>query len=218
MIDLHTHSLFSDGALIPSELVRRLEMMGYIALAMTDHVDFSMVEFVVPRIIKVAEELNRSQPVTVVPGVELTHIPPSQIKPMITMARDLGAALVVVHGETIAEPVAPGTNRAAIEAGADILAHPGLIDPADAALAAQNNVFLEISARAGHSLTNGHVAKTALEKDARLLINSDGHAPGDFMTREFAEKIVEGAGLERGGLDKLLANSRILLQRVGYPL
>lgn len=218
MIDLHTHSLFSDGELIPSELVRRLETMGYTALAITDHVDSSMIDFVIPRIIKVAGELNQAQPVKVVPGVELTHIPPSRIGPMVVKARELGAALVIVHGETIAEPVAPGTNRAAIEAGADILAHPGLITPEDATLAARNNVFLEISARAGHSLANGHVAGTALENGARLVVNSDGHGPGDFMTRELAEKIVEGAGLRKGALDELLANSRILLNRIGYPL
>jgi uncharacterized phage-associated protein len=32
MIDLHTHTLFSDGELLPSELVRRAEMTGYEAL------------------------------------------------------------------------------------------------------------------------------------------------------------------------------------------
>ena len=218
MIDLHTHSLFSDGVLVPSELVRRLEVMGYSAVAMTDHVDSSNLDFVIPRIIKVAGELNQAQSVKVVPGVELTHIPSSQIGPMVMKARELGAALVVVHGETIVEPVAPGTNRAAIEASADILAHPGLITPDEAALAAENNVFLEISARAGHSLTNGHVARTALENGARLVVNSDGHGPGDFMTRAFAEKIVEGAGLRKGALDELLANSRILLNRIAYPL
>ena len=32
-------------------------------------------------------------------------------------SRELGAKIVVVHGETVAEPVEPGNNRAAIEAG-----------------------------------------------------------------------------------------------------
>jgi len=37
MIDLHTHSLFSDGELIPSELVSRAAAAGYRAIAITDH-------------------------------------------------------------------------------------------------------------------------------------------------------------------------------------
>jgi histidinol phosphatase-like PHP family hydrolase len=67
----------------------------------------------------------------------------------------------VVHGETIVEPVLPGTNRAAIAAGVDILAHPGLITKEEAMLAAQKGVLLEITTRRGHSFTNGHVASIA---------------------------------------------------------
>jgi predicted metal-dependent phosphoesterase TrpH len=37
MIDLHTHSIFSDGACTPEELVARAEQSGLTALALTDH-------------------------------------------------------------------------------------------------------------------------------------------------------------------------------------
>lgn len=37
MIDLHTHSIFSDGELHPSELVRQAELAGVEVLALTDH-------------------------------------------------------------------------------------------------------------------------------------------------------------------------------------
>lgn len=218
MIDLHTHSHFSDGELIPSELVRRLEAMGYRAVAITDHVDSSSLDFVVPRIARAAQDLNQAQSVNVVPGVELTHLPPTLIGPMVKKARDLGAALVIVHGETVVEPVAPGTNRAGLEAGADILAHPGLITSEEAVLAARKEIFLEISGRSGHSFTNGHVAKIAIETGAKLLLNSDAHAPGDFMTEEFARMVVEGSGLPKGSLEGLLSNSRLLLKKIGYPL
>jgi len=63
MIDLHTHSLFSDGALIPSELIRRLEAMGYVRGGHYRHVDSSNLDHVVPRIVRVAEELNHAQSV-----------------------------------------------------------------------------------------------------------------------------------------------------------
>jgi histidinol phosphatase-like PHP family hydrolase len=218
MIDLHTHSLFSDGELIPSELVRRVESLNYSAVAITDHSDSSTLDFTVPRIAQVAEDLNRSQSVKVIPGIELTHVPPSLIGSLVKKARELGAKLVVIHGESIVEPVAPGTNRAGIEAGADILAHPGLISEEEVRLAAAKGVMLEISARAGHSFTNGHVARLAGETGAKLVLNSDAHAPRDFMKEAFAQKVLEGAGLPLNSLSSLLANSRSLLGKIGYIL
>ncbi len=195
MIDLHTHTVFSDGALIPAELARRAQVAGLTAMAMTDHGDHSNMDFIIPRLVTVARELNAVMPFTVIPGIELTHVPPSLIKDAAAKARDFGAQVVVVHGETIVEPVCPGTNLAAIEAGVDILAHPGQILEEEAALAAEKGVFLEISGRGGHSLTNGHVAALAKKTGARLLINSDSHAPGDLMGPDWAKRVVLGAGL-----------------------
>lgn len=218
MIDLHTHSLFSDGELIPSELVRRFERLAYRAVAITDHGDSSNLDHLVPRIVRVAEDLNQFQSVKVIPGVELTHVPPNLIGTLVERARGLGAKIVLVHGESIVEPVAPGTNRAGLEARVDIIAHPGLISREEVEMAAENGIFLEISARKGHSFTNGHVARLASEIGAKLVLNSDGHSPGDFMGEDFARKVVEGAGLPSGSLSTLLSNARLLLERVGYPL
>jgi putative hydrolase len=197
IIDLHTHSFFSDGALIPSELVRRVGEAGYAAVAITDHADSSNLDHLIPRMVRVADDLNRTQSVRVIAGVELTHVPPELIDALVKKARDLGAKLVVIHGETIVEPVAHGTNRAGLDAGADVIAHPGLISLEDARLAAARGIFLEITARKGHSLTNGHVARLALETGASMLLNSDGHAPGDFLHDALAPKITQGAGIQR---------------------
>jgi histidinol phosphatase-like PHP family hydrolase len=133
-------------------------------------------------------------------------------------ARDLGAALVVIHGETIVEPVAPGTNRAGIESGADILAHPGLITDEDADLAAERGTLLEISGRSGHSFSNGHVVKAAIRAGAGLVLNSDTHSPIDIMTEAFARKIAEGAGLPQASFSVVVSNARRLLEKIGYPL
>jgi histidinol phosphatase-like PHP family hydrolase len=133
--------------------------------------------------------------IILLPGVELTHLPPALIGPAVVRARELGAKIIVVHGETLVEPVAGGTNRAALEAGADILAHPGLITREEAELAAAKGVFLEITTRPGHALANGHVAAVARAAGARLLLNNDAHAPADLVTPEMAEKIALGAGL-----------------------
>jgi histidinol phosphatase-like PHP family hydrolase len=218
VIDLHTHSIFSDGVLIPAELTRRYESAGYRAVAITDHADHSNLDFIIPRIIKAAEELNRSQPVTVVPGIEITHVPPRLIAGLTKEARALGAKIIVLHGETIAEPVAPGTNLAGIEAGIDILAHPGLITPEEVGLAAEKGVFLELTSRSGHSLANGHVARLALEKGARMVLNSDSHEPGNIVTEAFALKVIMGAGLPEDSLSMLLENSRGLLKKAGYAV
>lgn len=214
MIDLHTHSLFSDGELLPSELVRRLEAMGYSCVAITDHVDSSNLDFVTPRLVKVARDLNQRQSVTVIPGVEITHVPPELIGSLVKEARELGAEIVLVHGETILEPLPEGTNRAAILSGVEILAHPGLIDPEDVKLAAERGVYLEISARQGHSLTNGHVARWAKEFGARLVLNSDAHSIHDLMTRQFAQEVAHGSGLEDKALEEMLANSRDLIEKI----
>lgn len=212
MIDLHTHSLLSDGDLLPSELVRRAEAMGYKAIAITDHSDASNLDFVIERIVTVYKELKSS--ISVIPGVELTHIPPQQIQEMVRRARGLGAKLVVLHGETPVEPVAPGTNRAAINAGVDILAHPGLITEDDVRLAAERSVYLEVTARKGHSLTNGHVARLAKKIGASMVVNTDTHSPSDLITDEMAMKIVIGAGLTEDDFRGINKNAEKILQRV----
>jgi len=208
MIDLHVHTLLSDGTLLPTELVRRVEMLDYEAVALTDHVDAGNLESVIAAGRRVAESLNGVQPVKVVPGVELTHVPPPLIQAMLQRARDLGAELVVVHGETLVEPVAPGTNRAAIEAGADVLAHPGLVTPEEAALAADKGVALELTVRGGHNLGNGHVARVALAAGAALVINSDAHVPSDIMTAARARLVALGAGLTEDQYQETIQHSR----------
>jgi putative hydrolase len=214
MIDLHTHSLFSDGVLVPSELVRRALVKGYEAIAITDHADVSNLDFIVPRLARAATELSGLWPITVIPGIEITHAPLDSIAGLVREARRLGAMLVVVHGETLVEPVIPGTNRAAIMAGADILAHPGLISRADAALAAKRGVCLEISARKGHSLSNGHVAAVASAAGAKLVVNTDAHEPGDLITAEFARAVLEAAGLDKKAVTNALRNSREIVNNI----
>jgi len=118
---------------------------------------------------------------------------------------------VVVHGETIAEPVAPGTNRAALDADIDILAHPGFISIDDVMTAAKKGIFLEITARKGHSLTNGYVAQLAKEHGAKMVLNSDAHIPSDLVTLEWAKKVAMGAGLTERDFDGMQKNAESLL-------
>ena len=213
MISLHTHSIFSDGELLPSELARRCERAGYRYLAITDHADSSNLEDIIRNVSRAAADFNRTSKLKVLPGVEITHVDPSLIGGLAAKARSLGARVVVVHGETITEPVKKGTNLAAIRAKVDILAHPGFISKAEMALAKKNNVLIEITTRKGHSLTNGHVAKLALECGAPMVLNTDAHIPPDIVGREFGLKVAMGAGLNRKQAENLLVNSEKFAKR-----
>jgi len=213
VIDLHTHSIFSDGELIPSEMARRAQDRGYRALAITDHGDHSNVDFLVPRVAKACRKLSDALGMPVIPGIELTHVPPEYIAELVREARDLGARIVVVHGETIAEPVLPGTNRAAIEAAVDILAHPGLISETDVMRAREQGVYLEISARKGHSLTNGHVLGLARRFEVPLVLNTDSHGPQDLITRDQAIRVALGAGMNLREVEVMMRNSEEIVRR-----
>ena len=214
MIDLHTHTIWSDGELVPAELLRRALVSGYRAIGMTDHVDASNMKEVISALREAARAYGGRSDIRMIPGVELTHVPPELIPDAIAEARALGARIVVVHGETLVEPVAPGTNSAAIAGRCDILAHPGLLNSEDAEQAARNGVYLEISARKGHCLANGHVATMARRTGARMILNTDAHSPGDLISLDQGMRILAGAGLDADEVRGVLSNSEAVLSRL----
>lgn len=214
MIDLHTHTIFSDGELLPSELVRRAKVLGYEAIALTDHADFTNLELLL-EVGKKARYLEEGYGITVLSGVELTHVPPRDIPRLAVRAKELGAEIVVVHGESPVEPVAPLTNLAAVECkDVDILAHPGFITEEEAGIAAANGICLEITSRYGHNVTNGHVARMAKASGAKLVVDTDTHSPGDLITRDRALHIAHGAGLSMQEAETALRNSKDLLTTI----
>ncbi len=218
MIDLHTHSTFSDGELIPGELVRRAFVTGYKAIAITDHVDFTNIEHVLS-CMKNIKPLEEDYDIRIFAGVELTHIPPAKLPSLVDKARKLGAEIVVVHGETTYEPVHEGTNHAALALDIDILAHPGFITPEDAELAKENGICLELTSRNGHNRTNGHVARMANETGASLIVNTDAHKQGDLLTDEVALQIAMGAGLdEKGARKATVTNPLNLIKNYSFGL
>ena len=212
MYDFHTHTFLSDGVLSPIELIRRAIHIGYEVMAITDHVGPGNLEFILNALKKDCELAEKHWDIQVMPGVEITHTPKGDIDRLAKEARRLGAGIVNVHGETIMEPVEPGTNMAAVSSNnVDILAHPGLITEEEASIAASNGVFLEVSGRKGHGLANGHVVKAATLAGAQLILDSDAHEPQDLMTREYAEKVAIGAGLSPEQATSLLNTSPLIL-------
>jgi histidinol phosphatase-like PHP family hydrolase len=211
MCDLHTHTFLSDGELGPAELLVRAEAVGISLIAVTDHVDWGTVDIVVPAIVKACSSECSSGRLLAVPGAEITHVRPSQIAALVERCRQLGAKVVLVHGQTTVEPVPEGTNRAAIEAGVDVLAHPGLISEEDVARAAELGVRLEISGRHGHSLTNGHVARLASAAGTAMTFGSDAHSPGDLRGHQSALTVLRGSGLDAPAAQCVLDNNQQLL-------
>ncbi len=220
IVDLHTHTTFSDGVLVPAESARRAKVAGYAGIAVTDHADHSNLEQNIAGALRFKKECNSlDKEFAVLAGAELTHVRPAQIRELTEKARALGADIVNVHGETIMEPVEEGTNRAAVLAGVDILAHPGLITEADARLAAERGVYLEITTRRGHSYTNGHVARMAKLAGAKLVVNNDAHAPGDYAGMAMALKILTGAGLTAAEAEEAVAETvRLFELKLGKKL
>jgi putative hydrolase len=215
LYDFHCHTYLSDGELSPVELIRIAVVNGYTALAITDHGGLGFLEDRFRELKRDIAIATRYWPIEVLMGVELTHLPPEGIDEAARSARAAGAQIVVVHGETMVEPVPPGTNLAALRcADVDVLGHPGLLTVEEAELAARRDVFIEVSGRRGHSLSNGLVVRTCMEAGAHLIVDSDGHGPDDLLTEDRARRIALGAGIPESSLAQVLQdNPRRLLDR-----
>ena len=215
--DFHTHTYLSDGVLSPIELIRRAHARGYGVIAITDHVGLADQARVIRTLLEDCRIAGEEWGIIALAGVEITHVPKRRIGEAAKRARDLGAQIINVHGETLVEPVEPGTNLAALQSpDVDVLAHPGMLSEEEAALAAEHGVYLELTARRGHSLTNGRVAAMGLAHGARLLVDSDAHAPEDLLTGELARGVALGAGLtDATAEDALQSNPQRLLTARG---
>jgi putative hydrolase len=214
-IDLHTHTLLSDGELLPIELARRADVKGIGGIAFTDHVSLSTIDRVIEETARDCQ-LARSWEIETVLGVEITHVPMDRIDDLVSRARRLGAELIVVHGESLAEPTEPGTNLAAVKnPDVDILAHPGFITIEEAQLAKDNGITLEISSRRGHCLTNGHVALVAREVGAKTVVNTDAHTDTDLISEERARQVAKGAGMSEDEVKRAVINNpKEILRRI----
>ena len=214
--DFHTHTTLSDGVLSPVELIRRAVVNNYTTIALTDHAATGTMERIIRETIDTCALARSHWNILAIPGIELTHIPVKAIAETARRAKELGAWIVVVHGETIIEPVEKGTNLAAIQSPhVDILSHPGLLTPEEARLAADTGTFLEISARKGHCLTNGYVASLAQQMGVNLLLNSDAHNEQDLLTESLADGIIYGAGLDHTACYQIrMVNPQALIDKL----
>lgn len=201
--NLHAHSLLSDGALLPSEVAMRYQAKGYKVIAITDHADYSNIELVCKSVLDFIKHWPKDSKIKVISGIELTHLPPAQFKPLAKYARAKGIKVIIAHGESPVEPVIAGTNKLALQADIDILAHPGDITGEDVSLAKEKGIFLELTSRRGHSETNQHVKDIALRLGAKLILNNDSHDPEDIITPEELVNIGIRCGLTNEQIGKI---------------
>jgi putative hydrolase len=212
--DFHSHTYLTDGSSSATDMWRHADQLLHRALAITDHVG---LEDPAPLLQRLRQESRawEGSPLRTLVGVEISQVTPRRIATAARAARKAGAEIVIVHGETVVEPVAVGTNRAAIDCPeVDLLAHPGLLTVADAELAHEHGTVLELSARRGHSLTNGLVARRAFAAKVDLVVDSDAHDPGQLVPFEMAQRIALGAGVPVAEVRRVLgAAPRRLLKR-----
>lgn len=216
MYNLHTHSLLSDGCLLPSEIAARYADKGYKLIAITDHVDQSNIEFVTKSIRYFIEKWPKNAAIKILPGVELTHLPLNQFISLSKYARKNGMKIIIAHGQTPVEPVYDGTNLAALEADIDILAHPGYITDEAVKKAKEKNVFLEVTTRKGHNLTNSIVIAQALKFDAKMIINHDSHRPEDIISPSETKQLALEAGLNNQSIEKIYNDLETFLKFKKY--
>ncbi|MEW6142359.1 MAG: histidinol phosphate phosphatase domain-containing protein [Chloroflexota bacterium] len=214
--DFHAHTVLSDGILSPIELIRYAVVNGYAAIGVTDHAGPGSMGRIIAEVSRDCALANKYWNIEAVPGIELTHLPALAIHDVAREAKQLGALIVVAHGETVTEPVEKGTNMAALGSKyVDILAHPGKLTAEEAELAVRNGVFIELSGRHGHNVTNADVAAVALKAGAGLLINSDAHSDEDLLTPDLLKRIVKAAGLtEVQARQVLVENPQALLKKI----
>ena len=203
MYNLHAHTFLSDGQLLPSEVAVRYQDKGYKVIAITDHADYSNIKQVSKAIVEFCRRWPKNSGIKILPGIELTHLPPEQFKPLAALARKEGIKIIIAHGETPVEPVAKDTNRLALLADIDILAHPGLISDEDTRLAKERGIFLEVTSRRGHNETNAHVIKQARKFGAKLILNNDSHTPEDIISPNELIKVGLDSGLTRAEIDNI---------------
>jgi histidinol phosphatase-like PHP family hydrolase len=213
--EFHSHTFLSDGELHPIEHIRRAHHAGHNAIALTDHVGVHDAERVLSILVKECAAAMEDWKIVALPGVEITHVPPRQIAKAAKAARKAGAKIVVVHGETVNEPVLRGTNAAAVScADVDVLAHPGFLTEKDARVAMATGVFIELTAKKPHGYTNGHIARILERTQAPFLVNGDVHSEEQLVSEETARTVALGAGLSKAWAEKGLKDfPRALLKR-----
>lgn len=221
MIDFHVYighgpGLGISGGMLPAEAMACAKQAGYQALGLILRTDgsnlygLSTLEHLAGQIDQLAIYLD----IQAILGVELVNVPSALLPQRVEQARRAGAKLVLVQGDTPGG--LPGVNAAfsAVEACADIISNPGLIDEPSAAFAAERSVALEISGNPQQAFCNAHVAKMAEKCGCPLITGGGIRNPHDILTRQGWDYICKGANINLELMNKIQQDCRMLLNRL----
>lgn len=206
MFDAHVH-LGAQGEYAAAEVAALARQLGYRSIGLLARCDQHALATVLPPLVRACRSLALFGDGEALPGVELVHIPPPLMAESIAAARAAGAGMVAVHGEFPGGCVPCGTTLAAIEAGADLVLHPGSLTIEEATCAARRGVYLELSLCPRHGLFNGHVARLAEQAGASLLAGSNARQPHDMLPLPGRRAVLRGAGLNEAQADRVDADS-----------
>lgn len=229
MMDFHVHvrldgtgegarnALSNDNGMLPAEALRYASLCGCRAVGLvlrSDGWNLSGVAALAQHVRRIGLYTN----VEAFAGVELVHVPPALLPEVVQEARTAGADFVMVHGETLAEQhldlVDAGTNFAAVEAGADILAHPGIVDAEVAAFAAEKGVALEWTACPRHALSNSHVVAMAERFNTILLPGSDARNMAELVAPARWKQLFQGGMLSDTLQKNMRNNSALFVKKI----
>lgn len=202
MIDFHIEISFSGGGFLPSEALACARYSGFKAIGLILRADQASYKYEIPHLVKTIREYSIYSGIEAFVGVLFVHVPPSLLSDAICSVRELGVQLVLVHGEGnnffYPHQSATGTNFAAISAGADILAYPGLLSHEDAVFAAEKGVFIELTACNPYGVFNGHIVQLYRTFGFKITISSGILKPGYFSPPEGTKHTVQMIGLGSG--------------------
>lgn len=213
MIDFHIHpqAFFS-----PSEAAHCGRQAGNRSVALLARCHKENLETELLPLVRAVRQLTLYNSIDAIAGVELVHVPSGLLPETVAKARELGAQIVVGHGESVlphGAVVPKGANLSAIEAGVDLLAHPGLLTEEEALCAVQKGCALELSLAPWHSMYNGHVAKVALKHGCMLVAGSNAREACDMIWRETAHSLLMGAGMDEQAMQRLERDALTLMTR-----
>ncbi|MDO5101434.1 MAG: PHP domain-containing protein [Lautropia sp.] len=181
-IDLHCHSLRSDGVLSPAEVVRRAHQNGVQVLALTDHDILDGI----PEAAEVAETLG----ITLVPGVEVSITWAGETVHIVGLGVDIG-------NQALQDGLA--ANRSGRDARAHEiareLARAGVPDAYEGAMAYVGNPALISRSHFGRYLVQIGRAANTREVFANWLVpGKPGFVPQRWASLSEAVSWIRGAG------------------------
>ena len=66
--------------------------------AITDHASASTLD-IIPKVVKDCELATKHWGIIAIPGIELTHVPVGAMDELIDQSLELGAKIIVIHGD-----------------------------------------------------------------------------------------------------------------------